>query len=414
MQIYKPNLAELLPPSLQYDEKLVAVANALSLELEKLSAQCELVLHLPRLNDLPHEVLDHLAYQYHVDFYSSDYSLQMKRKMLRETFYLHRIKGTPASVEKFLSAIMKNPVVEEFFEYSGEPYFFKITTGGLYLEIDNEEEFLRLINHAKNLRSWLDSIIFDLTIEESHLISVAQVYNFGGEVFTDIKQPSGENFYFFHTVNENISGIEKTNLSQNFNCDAKIFFTANEKISGIEITDAELNYNEKWFWKYLLLEKWKNLNDNPVINIYFHREHGDKIFDIDGVIKCYYSAREKISGVEITDVSMQSFDNPDAKISTTILEQVAGFELTDTEFIYWDGDDDPLPVDQDFLRLYFDCGTGFKNLTVYNPKPNLTKNEINPLGNFIIDKKILQNKKGDSVKKLIRALLFYKSNEKIL
>lgn len=476
MQIQKPKLSEIMPPSLQSDERLMALAKALDFELEKLSAECELVLHLPRLNELPHEILDHLAHQYHVDFYSSDYSLQMKRQMLRETFYLHRIKGTPAAVEKFLSAIMKNPVVEEFFEYAGEPYYFRIKTGGLFLEIDSEEEFLRLINHAKNLRSWLESITFDLTIEESHLLSVAGIIQYGGEIFTDIKQPTGETFNFFHAINENISGIEKTNLAENFQHLENKFHTIIEKNSGMEITKADYEFNEKWLWKYLLLEKWRNFKNNPVIEIYFHHKHGDENFETDSVTKYYYSATEKISGYEIIDVSLQSFENPDAKnyvgfteqvagIEITdadftptdeiifknillskwkdfknnpviefykhrnhgeeifedsgviknyyaITESVAGFEITNTEFTYYD-EDEPLPKDQDFLRLYFDCGTGFKNLTLYNPKINLTKTEINPVSDYIIENKILQNKKGDSVKKLIKALLFYKSADKI-
>lgn len=63
------NLLEILPQSIRNDEKVIAVANALTLELQKLSMQSKLPLHLPRIDELDHPVLDKLAEGYHVDFY---------------------------------------------------------------------------------------------------------------------------------------------------------------------------------------------------------------------------------------------------------------------------------------------------------------------------------------------------------
>lgn len=63
------SLLDILPENLKADTKISALAKGLDLELQKLSAQTRLPLHLPRLDELPNEVLDQLAYQYHVDFY---------------------------------------------------------------------------------------------------------------------------------------------------------------------------------------------------------------------------------------------------------------------------------------------------------------------------------------------------------
>ena len=63
------SLLDILPENLKRDEKVAALAKSLDAELQKLSIQTKLPLHLPRLNELPHEVLDELAFQYHVDFY---------------------------------------------------------------------------------------------------------------------------------------------------------------------------------------------------------------------------------------------------------------------------------------------------------------------------------------------------------
>ena len=67
--IQNVSLMTILPSSIRDDEKVVAVAKSLDVELQKLSAQTRLPLHLPRLNELPHSVLDALAEQFDVVFY---------------------------------------------------------------------------------------------------------------------------------------------------------------------------------------------------------------------------------------------------------------------------------------------------------------------------------------------------------
>ena len=66
--IQNVSLLDILPSSIR-DPKVIAVAKSLDVELQKLSAQTRLPLHLPRLNELPHSVLDALAEQFDVVFY---------------------------------------------------------------------------------------------------------------------------------------------------------------------------------------------------------------------------------------------------------------------------------------------------------------------------------------------------------
>ena len=70
--INEVSLLSILPTIILKDEKLKAAAQALDAELQRLSADARLVLHLPRLDELPNEVLDELAYQYHVDFFRAE------------------------------------------------------------------------------------------------------------------------------------------------------------------------------------------------------------------------------------------------------------------------------------------------------------------------------------------------------
>ena len=430
---------------------------------------------LQNLDNLSDTVLDHLAYQYHVDFYKTDYPIQRKRQMIKDSFYLHSIKGTPYAVELFLSNFMKSPEVQEYFDYDGEPYHFKINTKGLFIPIDSEKLFLTLINHAKNVRSWLESITFDLTIEEAQKISVGHVYNFGGKVFTDIKALQGESINLKHKLQIISAGYELTGLAEIFLCAGEIYSYLQEKSAGYSLTHADIEFDDKWLWKYLLLEKWKDLNRNPVIEIYHHRDHGEEKIFVEDVAEYYFGAAEIYSGKEQVEVTFQTFDLPTTKFyaaqslsdagfekvdadyqaddltkykqlilakwkdlnhnpvvefyhhrnhgeeqfaSDGVLknyfvgvEKIGGFEVTQADFTYWD--DEPLPEGEEFLRLYFECGTGFRNLTLYNPKPNLTTQEIKSTGNYIVDNEVLQDSNGYLAERLIRAKLFYKEVENI-
>lgn len=124
--IYKPKLAEILPKSIQGDEKIHAAATALDFELEKMIESSKLVLHLPRLDELPSDVLEHLRYQFHCDFWREDISLADKRNQIRESLLWHRLKGTPKGCEVAISTFIQNAKIEENWEYGGLPFFFAL------------------------------------------------------------------------------------------------------------------------------------------------------------------------------------------------------------------------------------------------------------------------------------------------
>lgn len=62
-------LQRILPSSISSDATVKDIAQAISGRLVQLGSKAELVLLLPRLKKLPEEIVDELAWQYHVDFY---------------------------------------------------------------------------------------------------------------------------------------------------------------------------------------------------------------------------------------------------------------------------------------------------------------------------------------------------------
>ena len=155
------SLLDILPPNLLADKQIHAAARALDDELQKITAETRNALLLPRLDELSEEVIDLLAWQWHVDFYESSMSIETKRQLVRESIAWHRIKGTKAAVEKMAQTVFKGGVVTEWFEYGGEPYHFRIDLlTAPNITQDDTARLFAVVNASKNVRSVLDELRF--------------------------------------------------------------------------------------------------------------------------------------------------------------------------------------------------------------------------------------------------------------
>ena len=153
------SLLDILPPNLLADKQIHAAARALDDELQKITAATRNALLLPRLDELSEEVIDLLAWQWHVDFYEPSMSIETKRQLVRESIAWHRIKGTKAAVEKMTQTVFKGGVITEWFEYGGEPYHFRIDVlNAPNMTEENRGRLLAVVNASKNTRSWLDEL----------------------------------------------------------------------------------------------------------------------------------------------------------------------------------------------------------------------------------------------------------------
>ena len=155
-------IEELLPPSLARDENLKALTKALDKEIQKIEKQIPKVLLLPRIDQIEdEELLDLLAWQFHIEGYELARNIEEKRKLIKKAIELHRHKGTPYAIKQVLKALGLEGRVKEWFEYGSEPYKFKIELGTADGEITPQlrDKLLKLIEEYKNTRSHLEEII---------------------------------------------------------------------------------------------------------------------------------------------------------------------------------------------------------------------------------------------------------------
>ena len=156
----RENLVATLPPALRKDPSVVALAEAMSELLAQRVEEIDRLRIYPSIEQLDEKLLDILAHDFKVDWWDSDYSTAEKRRTLSASWQVHKTLGTRAAVEKAASAVYPNTRVQEWFEYGGEPYRFKLDVGLGEFEWDRErhKRLMWGLNFYKNLRSHLEAV----------------------------------------------------------------------------------------------------------------------------------------------------------------------------------------------------------------------------------------------------------------
>lgn len=154
------NLLRMLPAALQNDDSMKALASSIAQILSERLTEIQQVMIYPQINNLPNNLLDILAYDLKVDWWDGNYTLEEKRRTLKDSWRVHRMLGTKAAVELTVSAIYPGTQVQEWFEYDGRPYHFRLILGGVGASVEEINQFSQSIERVKNVRSVLESIVF--------------------------------------------------------------------------------------------------------------------------------------------------------------------------------------------------------------------------------------------------------------
>lgn len=152
------SLVQLLPHNLAADGNVLAAAKALDGELLALTSMIHNLTHMDRLDELSDPETDEYAWQYHIDFYDSSLPLEQRHELVKNSYRWHRRKGTPSAVEELATTVFGSGTVQEWWEYGGEPFHFRVLTSDPGATSDGAERFIQAINSTKNARSVLESI----------------------------------------------------------------------------------------------------------------------------------------------------------------------------------------------------------------------------------------------------------------
>jgi phage tail P2-like protein len=151
-------LIDLIPANIRNDPQVAAAAEALDQQLQTVTHAIPGVAIMYNIDNLPDPWVDELAWQWRAPFYDQALPLEQKRELVKKALAWHKRKGTPSAVEELIATVFGSGTVQEWFEYGGEPGYFKVQTSDPSATTDKAKEFLAAVNSVKNTRSWLESI----------------------------------------------------------------------------------------------------------------------------------------------------------------------------------------------------------------------------------------------------------------
>lgn len=160
------NLLAHLPSALADDPNMEALAQGVADVLAARPAEIEKASIYTRIDSLPEELLDILAYDFKIDWYNYDYPVEAKRNLIKTNYYIHRHLGTVGAVRSAIQSIYPSSDVEEWWQdfYDGEPYHFRVMLNpSSPIMAVSADTVLAAIYRYKSLRSHLDGVVYRST-----------------------------------------------------------------------------------------------------------------------------------------------------------------------------------------------------------------------------------------------------------
>lgn len=177
MRLDDLDLLRLMPKFMRDDKTTDALCQAVEPELKAVNAAKKTGMVLPYIDDAPEWLLDELAWENNLTWYDTAVDINTKRRIIQSANYVKRHLGTVGAVERTVSDYFGDGYVEEWFDYDGDPYMFRVWTTNTKVSDELADRFRMALNATKNVRSHLETIIVDQRAPVP--LHVAAVYHDG-------------------------------------------------------------------------------------------------------------------------------------------------------------------------------------------------------------------------------------------
>lgn len=119
-------LTDALPKTLAEQPWVQALAEASRKMRRRVIAYADRTQLFCDIDEASEEALDALAVELQTPLYKNDYPLTVKRQIVKNSMLYYIRSGTRGAVEELLADIYQGAEVEEWFEYGGEPNYFRV------------------------------------------------------------------------------------------------------------------------------------------------------------------------------------------------------------------------------------------------------------------------------------------------
>ena len=160
MKLSELDFLRLLPQFMRNDEACIALSQAMDALILPSAKNIPTISTWAEIEELSEAECDEMAWELDIDWYDSTVGLDEKRKIIASAQQTKSKRGTKWAIEQILQAYFGGGRVEEWYEYGGEPYHFRVTTEYALTSTEIVENFRAAAEAAKRASAHLDNIIF--------------------------------------------------------------------------------------------------------------------------------------------------------------------------------------------------------------------------------------------------------------
>lgn len=162
IKLYDGSITDILPEKLASQPRTQALGYAASRAIQRLMDYCKNTSIYASIDTLPEQIIDLLAIELKTPYYDDSMDIEIKRSLVKNTLVWYMHIGTPATVEEAVITVFGNGEVQEWFEYGGEPFYFKVNTSNINTTDEMVQQLTDLISAMKNVRSHLEEITVEV------------------------------------------------------------------------------------------------------------------------------------------------------------------------------------------------------------------------------------------------------------
>lgn len=157
-----------LPPNLQTTDS-DCLGYALDRQIKRMHKLAKQITVWSDLDNVDPKYYDSLAMTIQAPYYKSEYINKQKLGLIKSALLTRRNAGTIKAIEELLSHTLSAASFIPWYEYGGEPYFFRVTADSDEIDDGSMGEFIRKISAVKSARSIFDGIVIRSNIDNSML-----------------------------------------------------------------------------------------------------------------------------------------------------------------------------------------------------------------------------------------------------
>lgn len=157
MELGNINILKLQTGAMKQDQTTIALSNVLSEGLNAIDTDSSLI--RTRLDALPENILDTLAVEKNIFWYDPQAAIDVKRNLIRNANKVFRHLGTNYAIEQVIADYFGDGKIEEWYEYDGQPYYFRVLTTNTKVTGELADQFHKAIEAVKRKSTRLHEVL---------------------------------------------------------------------------------------------------------------------------------------------------------------------------------------------------------------------------------------------------------------